>query len=117
MLLNARSLHGKAPMISPEKVAQIEQYLAADTPQRLIAKLVGVSRNTVGAISTGARYARRRSAEPTIEAPRSSLPERCPTCGSRVYPPCLACAVRRLPRIAEASAIEPDEERSESDGI
>ncbi len=67
--------------------------------QRKIAKVVGVSRATVGAIARGkhtdreARQLQREQEREDAYLPSGPL-ERCPGCGSMVYMPCLLCRVR-----------------------
>ncbi len=65
--------------------------------QRKIAEVVGVSRGTVCAISSGKRpdYPPRVPTEDESWKPTGPR-ERCPTCGGKVYMPCRACELRKL---------------------
>lgn len=64
--------------------------------QRKIAKAVGVSRATVGAIANGKRalFGRDDPQAPSPDGSRCGY-SRCPTCGARVVAPCVACAALR----------------------
>lgn len=82
-------------MIQPEAVAEVRRLLAeGKQSQRQIARLVGVSRGTVGAIALGRRHDR-----PTEPIEEETLwegpPTRCPECGAMVYMPCVLCRVRK----------------------
>lgn len=85
-------------MLSTATYRQIQELLArGGLSQRAIARQLGVSRNTVGAIARGERLdydamrrVRERREVPSPDGPR----RRCPTCGALVYPPCVACRVR-----------------------
>jgi len=63
---------------------------------RKIAHKLGVSRGTIGAISSGRRSVYGR--EPRAEGPTlcclEQPPERCQGCGGTVYKPCVLCCVR-----------------------
>ncbi len=115
-------------MLAPALVAEIRRLLAETCcSQRQIAKLTGVSRNTVGTIAAGRH--RYDSVEETprdegVDEPAGPLhavggrmhvthavdepagpPQRCPGCGGLVYMPCILCrtnqrAARRTPRTA-----------------
>ncbi|MEN6459173.1 MAG: helix-turn-helix transcriptional regulator [Thermoguttaceae bacterium] len=81
-------------MIAPEIVAQIRRLLQEDRlSQRQIARLVGVCRGSVAAIASGRRpdY-ESRPVEEDLEP--SGPPVRCPSCGSKVYMPCVLCGLR-----------------------
>lgn len=88
-------------MIAPGVVDEIHRLLAEGRlSQRKIARAVGVSRGTVGAIARGQRPERRpraRQRADEVVAPRGPV-RRCPECGGLVYTPCLACQVRALLR-------------------
>jgi hypothetical protein len=64
--------------------------------QRKIARQVGVSRGTVGAIASGRRGTHGR--EPRPDRPEQCCyerpPQRCHGCGARVYLPCILCRTR-----------------------
>ncbi|REK06800.1 MAG: helix-turn-helix domain-containing protein [Planctomycetota bacterium] len=83
-------------MLAPGKVLEVQKLLAEGRlSQRKIAKVLGVSRATVGAIASGKRpdYAARQRAREAEFEPLGPI-ERCPTCGGRVYMPCRLCRVR-----------------------
>src|SRR5262245_31831524 len=83
-------------MIALGKVLETERLLAeGKLSYRKIARQVGISRATVGAIASGRRkgWYDRPTTDPL--AP-TGPPERCVGCGSRVYLPCRACHVRKL---------------------
>ena len=95
-------------MIAPSVVHEIKRLLAEGKySQRRIARLIGVSRGTVGAIASGKRrdYERSpRDGETGLERPVGP-PQRCPGCGGLVYLPCRLCRVRKL--IAERRVARP----------
>jgi hypothetical protein len=83
-------------MIAAKVVTEICRLLDLKThSQRHIAKLLGVSRGTVGAIASGKRPVTPLP-EPCDEDTdeRSGPPARCPDCGGLVYMPCLLCRLR-----------------------
>ena len=67
-----------------------------ELPQRAIARKLGISRGTVGAIARGKRpdYTRRSRQETRDSVFVDGPVRRCLTCGARVKMPCLACRVR-----------------------
>ncbi len=92
-------------MLSTATYRQIQELLArGGMSQRAIARQLGVSRNTVGAIARGERLdydAMRRVRERREVPPPAGSRRRCPTCGALVSPPCVACRVRdELTRMA-----------------
>jgi transcriptional regulator with XRE-family HTH domain len=93
-------------MIAPNLVAEIRRALADGSfSQRQIARLMGVSRGTVGAIAAGKRpdyQARQDLAKEQWEEP-TGPPVRCPGCGGMVYMPCVLCRARN----AEIEKLRP----------
>ncbi len=85
-------------MISPGIVDQILGLLAEGRlSQRKIARFVGVSRGTIGAIAKGHRPRPRRTEDRWGEPIRPlGPPRRCNGCGGLVYLPCLLCRMRKL---------------------
>ena len=84
-------------MIATSIVQEIRRLLVEEQwSQRKVSRITGISRGTVGRIANGQRpdyLENRRNREeewPEISGP----PERCPTCGGRVYMPCRLCSVR-----------------------
>ena len=86
-------------MIDPAIVRQVERLLGEGRySQRKIARMTGVSRDTVHAIASGKRpdyEARQQEAAERGDAPFSGPPHRCPGCGRLVLMPCLACLIAR----------------------
>jgi transcriptional regulator with XRE-family HTH domain len=83
-------------MLAPGLVTEVRRLLSEKKlSQRKIARLVGVSRGTIGAIAAGRRpdYAALRKPDDDAEKP-SGPPERCPGCGGMVYLPCRLCRTR-----------------------
>ncbi len=79
------------PIAVVNEIAALVQ--AGDLSNRKIAARLGVSRGVVNAIANGKRQP--YGQDPLEDAPLDSLPpSRCPTCGYRVYMPCLVCRAR-----------------------
>ena len=93
-------------MLAQETVDRIERLLAeGELSQRKIAKLVGVSRGTVGGIASGNRpdYERlKQERADKLPQPKGPL-RRCSTCGARVQLPCMACHIRDLAENGQAA--------------
>ena len=88
-------------MLSPTMVGEVRSLLAKGLPQRQIARQLGVSRGTVGAIAAGkhpcqdpARTAARAEREALERPVCENIVARCPGCGATVRMPCLACRLR-----------------------
>jgi len=84
-------------MLAPEIVQEIRRLLSEGVlSQRRIARLMKVSRGTVGAIASGKRpdYTKRRSDDEDRQP--TGPPRRCPECGGMVLMPCQACETRRM---------------------
>ncbi len=83
-------------MIALMKIKEAERLLAeGKLSHRKIAKAVGISRATVGAIASGRRpdYEARRRARASQVEPLGPL-ARCPGCGGLVHMPCRLCSLR-----------------------
>jgi hypothetical protein len=86
-------------MIPRAAVDEIQRLLTEGRlSQRKIARKVGVSRGTVGAIARQERpFDRAGQPEPEENARAAGAPPaRCGTCGGMVRMPCLACRVRAI---------------------
>ena len=83
-------------MIALRVVDEVRRLLAeGKLSQRKVAKVLGISRGTVGVIASGRRpdYEALRRARAEKEAtPPAGLPRRCPGCGGMVAMPCIACS-------------------------
>ncbi len=88
-------------MLPLATVQEISRLLAeGQLSQRKIAKKLGVSRGTVGAIASGRRGMFGK--EPDNDRPELCCfevpPERCNGCGALVYKPCVLCRTREYQR-------------------
>jgi len=89
-------------MLKRHEVEWVKRLAEQGLSRRKIAQKTGFARDTVRKILDGRRpdydaLRRERLAEQggPLEEPLFSGPiERCPTCGGRVYMPCVACKVR-----------------------
>ncbi len=84
-------------MLSLALVEEIRRLLdEGQLSHRKIAAKLGVSRGTVGAIASGRRgiYGREPSSDGSALACLDQVPERCSSCGAKVYKPCMLCSVR-----------------------
>ena len=82
-----------------EVIAEIRDLIRAGWSQRAIARETGASRSFVQRVEQG-----KRVPYGEVPAPRSTLRRRyppddgeyrrCPQCGGKVQPPCLACEIR-----------------------
>ena len=103
-------------MVDPEIEGQIEaRLLARRGSQRGLARELGISRGTVGAIARGRRPAdlSRRHAE-RIRPDHHYLTGHCPQCGRQIELPCRACrdeaAKKKRPPVGRrGSGIEREE--------
>ena len=84
-------------MVPQGKIDQVRRLLAEGLySQRDVARILKISRGTVGAIASGGRgdY---RVVSFKAGAIRTDLPPvRCPGCGGWVYVPCHLCRIRKL---------------------
>ncbi len=96
-------------MIAPNIVAEVRRLLTESKfSHRQVARLTGVSRNTVGAIAAGRHRNDNLPKEPCDDDSEKPAgpPRRCPGCGGLVYMPCLLCRAKekRLPRAMRMAA-------------
>jgi transposase len=99
-VIEARPLRfGEENMIAEAKICEVQRLLTVGgLSHRKIAKMVGISRATVGAIASGKRpdYEARRHAR-LEDYPETLGPlARCGGCGGLVYTPCRLCRVRAI---------------------
>ena len=92
-------------MLPLATVEEIGRLLAeGKLSQRKIAKKLGISRGTVGAIASGRRGLFGK--EPDEDSPElccfEAPPERCRGCGALVYMPCVLCRTRAYQRRSAA---------------
>jgi hypothetical protein len=81
-------------MLSPSLVAEVRRLLADGHTRRQIARILGVHRNTVNAIATGARHDRAFAEGTGLSSLPRTTARRCPTCGGMVFLPCKLCKLR-----------------------
>ena len=83
-------------MIARMKIKEAERMLTeGKLSHRRIAKAIGISRATVGAIASGKRpdYETRQLVRASQREPLGPL-ARCPECGGMVHTPCRLCRLR-----------------------
>jgi hypothetical protein len=96
-------------MLSPSVVDEVKKMLAAgDLSQRKIARLLCVSRATVGLIAGGRRpdYELRPRPADSFWQPLGPI-GRCSSCGGMVYLPCMLCRVRSVKRHDRRTSHQP----------
>ncbi|MEX2139196.1 MAG: hypothetical protein WD894_08045 [Pirellulales bacterium] len=81
-------------MLSPCLVQEIQRLLAVGYSRRKVARLAGVSRNTVNEIAAEQRPDYAEPQETPFSSPPRRKPKRCGGCGGLVYPPCKLCRLR-----------------------
>ncbi len=85
-------------MLKPQVVLSILFLLKEKKfSQRKVAKMLGISRGTVGAIARGTRKLTRylsAQEDAKVVSPQGP-PRRCPLCGAKTKMPCLACQLRK----------------------
>ncbi len=102
-------------MLSLVMIEKIEWLLrSADLSQRQVAMRLGVSRGTVASVARGKRSAKQQRSTgvlpiaskdqhaPQIVPDLDAVPVRCPSCGCRVFLPCLVCHLRKMERSRRA---------------
>lgn len=95
-------------MLDQKLVEKAEELLASGISIRKVAKQLGISRGSIGAIKNGTRRIY-PTPEPLVAEPGGSY-VRCPVCGAKTRLPCVTCAVRALALIpAWAEACGPIE--------
>lgn len=91
-------------MLSVPVVQEVKRLLAEGRlSQRKIARQTGVSRGIVGLIAQGKRPDYQPRQEEDDPWANCGPPERCPTCGARVYMPCRLCGLRQW--LAESKSV------------
>ena len=91
-------------MLSSEQIREIRRLLAKGKSYRNIARVSGASRWTIAKIAAGAEKKHEASMLVRELRPPTGPVARCPTCGGRVYTPCLVCGIRRLKLTARLTA-------------
>lgn len=83
-------------MLSAYEVELIQELARERHSQRTIARITGVSRESVRSVLSGKRpdYDAIRREREQAKVVFSTTIARCPECGVKVYMPCLACRVR-----------------------
>ena len=82
-------------MIAPLVVREIRRLLTESRlSQRMVARITGVSRGTIGRIANGSRPDYPECNEAAEWPEPCGPPQRCPSCGGMVYMPCRLCALR-----------------------
>jgi transcriptional regulator with XRE-family HTH domain len=90
-------------MLTPAQIEYIQHLLSnnQEMTYRAIAVRAGVSRRTVSQVAKGRRQANHRQdaawSDSLVYEPAANI-GRCPTCGSRVVLPCVACRAQRYRR-------------------
>lgn len=90
-------------MLTPAQIEYIQHLLSSNEEMtyRAIAMRAGVSRRTVSQVANGRRRADRLQdtawSDSLAYEPAANI-GRCPTCGSRVVLPCVACRAQRYRR-------------------
>lgn len=91
-------------MKKPELIRRILTLLAEKHySQRMIAKILGVSRGLVSSVASRKQTLLRHhvvDVEHTFQFPHGK-PQRCPSCGVLVQMPCLACQIRQMRNLRE----------------
>jgi len=87
---------GRFALISADRVNTAVRLLRAGESQRGVARQTGLARGTVAVIAAG-KHPRQRLgvwAPDFGESTGAPDPQRCPSCGRLVRPPCLVCEVQ-----------------------
>ncbi|MGL6226013.1 MAG: hypothetical protein ACRC10_05220 [Thermoguttaceae bacterium] len=95
-------------MKKPELIKRILTLLAEKRySQRMIAKILGVSRGLVSSVASGKQTLLRHKVvdvEYAFQFP-GGKPKRCPSCGALVQMPCLACQIRQMRKLRETNIL------------
>ena len=83
-------------MLSPDLIEEVRRLLSGGHSRRQVARLTGISRNTISRIADGTRDDHEETEETMHSAIPRRKPKRCRTCGGMVYPPCKLCRVRAM---------------------
>jgi len=75
-------------------VEEVQRLLAAGYSRRKVARLAGVSRNTVNQIAAERRPNYAEPEETSLSSLPRGMPQRCAGCGGLVYLPCKLCRLR-----------------------
>jgi hypothetical protein len=83
-------------MLSAYEIELVTKLALEKHSQRSISRITGVSRESVRSILGGKRpdYDAIRREKEREKVVFTETIARCPTCGARVYVPCLACRIR-----------------------
>jgi len=81
--------------LSNDMIRRIRELLSEGRSQREVAWRVGVSRPTVRRIDQG--KVTERDETPLRPFPPKDY-QRCPQCGAKAQPPCLACELKKYPK-------------------
>jgi len=100
-------------MIAPGIVTEVRRLLNQGLlSQRKIARALGISRGSVGAIASGRRPDYAPPAEEAEDEP-TGPPQRCPGCGAMVFAPCRLCRLQKQPRSSRRNVMFDDAIRLE----
>ena len=91
------------PTYPNETLGEIDDLSRMGLSNREIAERTGVSKSFVQLVTSGKRRERPKCdeceerQEPIRKYPPDDY-ERCPQCGAKVQPPCLACELKKYPK-------------------
>lgn len=95
---------GRPPALSKERRQQVLALRKLGYSQKKIARIIKMSTETVYYVLNGRwRYEPEAERQGLRFPALNALPIRCPTCGAKVHPPCLACQLaQRKRRLGES---------------